>query len=484
MTAAADSNPDPWAIARGAPVTGLRHVLDSAGWSAFAAALAGRADPWLLAMWADTAQVHALLQNAEGVPLLVSGMVDAGWYAALSPHRPAAALFERAVHDLWGHSAAGGTDSRPWLDHGDWPVLRPMSARPVPHAGVPEFPEFHEVPDAGDAPDGLPLPQIALGPVQAGDGAPAHLRISVAGNTMVRLEARLGYAHKGTLLLMRGKSPRAAARLAARLDGEATVAHSTAFARAAEAACGAEIPPRAAALRDVAGALERVAMHLHDLGGLCAAAGARHPGLRFGWHREALLQASHAAFGHRLMMDCVVPGGVAADIAVDGPPAILAALDALTMEWPTLLRATIGDSGLADRLAGLGALTAETVGSWASGRPGLARGSDVGSRLRAMLDAVAAGAGLLRAALPALPPGAVGIGLPPGNGEGLGRSDTARGACWHWLRVDAGQVAACFAVDPGWMLWPLLEHAAQGAALADLELIRRSLAPTVSGMDL
>jgi Ni,Fe-hydrogenase III large subunit len=52
----------------------------------------------------------------------------------------------------------------------------------------------------------------------------------------VRLEARLGYTHKGTLTLMRGKSPRTAARFAARLSGEATVAHGIAFARATEAA--------------------------------------------------------------------------------------------------------------------------------------------------------------------------------------------------------------------------------------------------------
>ena len=41
---------------------------------------------------------------------------------------------------------------------------------------------------------------------------------------------------------MRGKSPRAAARFAARLAGEATVAHSIAFARATEAALGCEVP--------------------------------------------------------------------------------------------------------------------------------------------------------------------------------------------------------------------------------------------------
>ena len=67
---------------------------------------------------------------------------------------------------------------------------------------------------------------------------------------------------------MRGKSPRAAARFAARLSGDTTVAHAIAFARAAEAASATEAPPRAAALRAVMAELERIANHLGDFGAI------------------------------------------------------------------------------------------------------------------------------------------------------------------------------------------------------------------------
>ena len=48
----------------------------------------------------------------------------------------------------------------------------------------------------------------------------AHLRLSLDGPAIRRAELRLGFTHKGTLALMRGKSPRAAARFAARLSGD------------------------------------------------------------------------------------------------------------------------------------------------------------------------------------------------------------------------------------------------------------------------
>ena len=87
------------------------------------------------------------------------------------------------------------------------------------------------------------LMQLPLGPIHGAIEEPAHLRLTVRGEAVLRAEARLGYAHKGTLALMRGKSPRTAARFVARLAAEATVAHALAFARATEAALGSSPRP-------------------------------------------------------------------------------------------------------------------------------------------------------------------------------------------------------------------------------------------------
>jgi Ni,Fe-hydrogenase III large subunit len=273
-----------------------RHVLAPEDW----ARLGESPTRTLLALWADTAQVYALFREDADQILFVSTNVVESAYPALSPAFPLAAWFERMVRDLWGHGALGGIDERPWLDHGRWARTVPMALRPGSPI-APEPPEFLPMDDET-------LDQVPLGPVRPGIAPAAHLRLTVSGETIVRAEARLGYTHKGTLSLIRGKLPRAAARFAARLVGEATVAHSIAFASATEAALGVEIPPRAAALRKLMAHIERVAATAD------------------GTLKEALRRTVNIAFGHRLMMDCVVPGGVAADIAPGGLDALRKAL--------------------------------------------------------------------------------------------------------------------------------------------------------------
>ena len=123
------------------------------------------AAPPLLALWADTAQVHALFVDAAvGQVLLASCAVEQGRYPALSPMRPAAAWFERMVADLWGHTAEDGIDARPWLDHGRWPHTQPMGVRPGPPGPPPEPPEFLPVEGAAEGGD---LHQVPVGPIHA-----------------------------------------------------------------------------------------------------------------------------------------------------------------------------------------------------------------------------------------------------------------------------------------------------------------------------
>jgi Ni,Fe-hydrogenase III large subunit len=456
-----------------------RYLLSSEGWRAMVAALADQAEPAFLGLWADAAQVHALF--LADAPLLASAPVEAGLYAAPSRHRPGAARFERMVADLWGHVAAHGADSRPMLDHGHWPTLHPLSPRALPYAGAPEPPEFLAVPGAGQ--HVLRSGPVAVGPVGGGIGAPAHLHVTAAGSRAMRLEARTGYAHRGCQALLPGPLP-AGARLAGRLNGEATVAHSTAFAHAAEAALGVEAPPRARALRGVMQELERLAIHLAVLASVCAAAGDRAAALRAGSAREGLLRASAAAFGHRLLMDAVVPGGVAADLAPGGDAVILGALDAAAAQdlMPAAVLDRLGGIGRAGQaLHPAGPAGGLEFGLVAAAAPA---GGDAAARVRARLQDLPRSAALLRRALDLLPPGPLIAALPAGGGEGLGTAEGPHGAVWHWLRLDGGSVADGFALDPAWLHLPLAEDACAGAALADVPLILASVAAAVPGMDL
>jgi len=140
---------------------------------------------------------------------------------------------------------------------------------------------------------------------------PGHFRFTANGETVVRLEERLGYTHKGIESLMTGASVDAAARLAARTSGDSTAAYGFAFARAVEVALGIEIPPRAIWLRALMAELERLANHFGDIGAICNDAGFAIMLAHCGILRERVLRTAQACFGHRLMMDCIVPAVLA-----------------------------------------------------------------------------------------------------------------------------------------------------------------------------
>lgn len=403
-----------------------RHVLPTAQWAALQPD-----DIALIAAWADTAEIHALFMGPGARPLLASTTVNDGHYYALSPLFPAATAPERMIKDLWGHIADGAADERPIIDHGAWPLTRPLAARPGPATG-PQEPQFRPADPA--------LMQLPLGPASGALAEPVHLRVHTDGRRIAAAEARLGYGHKGALLLMRGKSTRAAARFAARLSADSTVANSLAFARAAEAALGVAPPARAAGLRVLMLAVERIATNLDTLAGISP-----EPA---GTLLETLRQAALRATGHRLMMDCVVPGGLAGEIVPDW---LRPALAAIAGALPELYAACPDDPPAA------------------------------ASRLRARVDAIATA---LLTADDDVPDGVTSVALPTASGEGLACAAGPRGDVWHWLRLDGGLIAAAYAADPSWLLWPALEAALQGAALADLPLIEAAFGCARSGIDL
>jgi Ni,Fe-hydrogenase III large subunit len=440
-----------------------------------------------IALWTESTQAYALFKGA----FITTELVD-GTYPALSPNHPGAAWFEKLALDLNGHKATGVTHTATAISHHRAPD------------GTAAWPEFL-------APPGEGVHQISVGPVHAGIIEPGHFHFGVIGETILKLEARLGYSHKGTLALMRGKSPRVAARFAARVSGDSTVAHSIAFAHAAEAALGVVPPPRAVYLRAVMAEIERIANHASDIGAIAGDAGFAFLDARFAWHRESFCAAAQAAFGHRLMMDMVIPGGIAGDMNTGGGDFLLRALDALEIELPRLTRVFENYASLQDRLVGTGHISTHLAARYAaggftgraSGRDNDARVSpgyapydiigvnvpvetegDVGARVRIRIAELVESTALIRAMLDGLPDSTIAIAPPNGSGFGLGVAESFRGPAWHWLKIDSGLITGVFIADPSTLHWPLLEHAAATGIVADFPLINKSINASYSGVDL
>src|SRR5688500_6915364 len=303
-------------------------IVNRAAWEQAAAGLQ-RGDRSLLSLWGEPGLAHLALIEANKISVLHLDCA-AGAFPSVGRLHPPAIRLERAMQDLAGMRADGAPDTRPWLRHSG------------PYAFLPA--------------EGESLHQIPVGPVHAGIIEPGHFRFTANGETVVRLEERLGYAHKGIDALMAGASLERAASLAGRVSGDSTVAYAIAFAQAVEDALGAELPPRAAWLRALAAELERLANHFGDIGAVCNDASFSLMHAHCGILREHVLRVSDAAFGHRLMMDRAVPGGVAADLASAGAERLPTLVRTVRRRFPELIELYDSTASLQNRTATTGIL--------------------------------------------------------------------------------------------------------------------------------
>src|SRR5262249_14568204 len=126
---------------------------------------------------------------------------------------------------------------------------------------------------------------------------------------------------------------------------------------AVEAATGLDTPPRALFLRALMAELERLANHFGDIGAICNDASFSLIHAHCGILREHVLRVADVGFGHRLMMDCVVPGGTAVDLAAGGAQAIPTLLRTIRRRFPELVELYDSSASLPNRTITTGTLT-------------------------------------------------------------------------------------------------------------------------------
>ena len=155
--------------------------------------------------------VHYLIDvNGREYRMLRSPVT--GPIPSATPITPAAAWYERELHDQYGIECDGHPDPRPLLFHENWPGnVHPMidDASHVPWIDADGQYRFLRV--QGDG-----VCEVPVGPIHAGIIEPGHFRFSVVGDTVLHLELRHFYTHKGTEKLFentRGDGRRADCRI-------------------------------------------------------------------------------------------------------------------------------------------------------------------------------------------------------------------------------------------------------------------------------
>ncbi|MDR3372825.1 MAG: NADH-quinone oxidoreductase subunit C [Ancalomicrobiaceae bacterium] len=488
-----------------------RRLVEAEMWLDLAARLAA-GEGTFLALWGDVGAVHLafLDAGATAVPAVASLACRDGTFPSVAALLACAIRPERAIRDLFGLTPIGMPDERYWLDHGRWPEGRPFHPPEPAEASAAVVPPYRFLASTGPG-----LHQIPVGPVHAGIIEPGHFRFTCNGETVVRLEARLGYVHKGLDRLMAGATIERAAKLAARTSGDSTVAYSFAFARAVEAALSVEAPPRSQWLRALMAEIERLANHLGDIGGICNDAAFSLMLAHCSSLREQVLRTAETAFGHRLMMDAICPGGVTVDVKKDGMAAVRGLLKVVRAQFAELVELYDNTASLADRTVATGRLSAALARDFAAGGfvgrasgrsfdarrdlpyapydrlhfevPVLTEG-DVNARIWIRIREVGESLDLIEQILAGMPSGPIAVDLLGhimGVSEGLAVVEGFRGDILAWVRLAAdGTVERAYLRDPSWAHWPLLEAVIEGNIVADFPLCNKSFNCSYSGHDL
>ncbi len=453
--------------------------------------------------------LHIAFDMAEGLACLTLPLATENpQFPDLALPFPAANRMQRAVHDLIGAAPENG-DRRPWLRHANWPAEFYPLRRDTPDArfaAVNE--EYAFVRVEGDG-----VHEVPVGPIHAGIIEPGHFRFSVMGENVLRLEQRLGWKHKGIERRFVGMGLGEGAKLAGRVSGDSTVAYAWAYSQAAEAISGAMPPPRALWLRALLLERERVANHLGDLGYLGNDVALSFGLMQFMRLKEDWIRLNARLFGHRLLMDCIIPGGVAVDLDAVGAQAIVDQCQALGDEVTDLKQIYDEHAGLQDRFLTTGRILpslAKLLGviglagrasaqRWdlrcnhphepydrLEPKMAIERNGDVAARALVRFAEIRESLNLIRKIVSEMPPGSIGnLARSTADKRGFGWIEGWRGDVLVALETGAdGKIRRCHCHDPSWQNWPALEHAVIDNIVPDFPLINKSFNLSYAGPDL
>ncbi|MBF0487475.1 MAG: NADH-quinone oxidoreductase subunit C [Nitrospirae bacterium] len=456
--------------------------------------------------------IYACFRHSNEYLIVKSELsADSPEFPSLVKYFVPAYRFERQIRSLMGVTPVGHPDDRPWIKFEDWPEdawpLRKSfdaSKRMVRSDG-----EYAWLRAEGEG-----VYEIPVGPVHAGIIEPGHFRFQAVGETIVNLEERLGYVHKGIEKRFEAMTWEEAVRLAGRVSGDTTVAHSLAYCMALESMTHCHVPVRAQWLRALFLERERIANHLGDIGAICNDAAFAFMLYQCSRLKEAMLATNHRLFGHRFMMDKVIPGGVTVDIDLTAKIEMLSELDFLDRDFHRLVRIYEESSSLEDRVRGTGILTSElarelcTVGvvARASGlnvdcrvhnpfppydsigvdSPVLVAG-DVHARVWVRVVEIRASMSIMRTILAKIPVGPIAVecGAVSPDTTGFAAVEGWRGEIIYWLQCgQKGEINRCMVRDPSSVNWLALEQAIKGNIVPDFPICNKSFNQSYSGHDL
>jgi len=347
---------------------------------------------------------------------------------------------------------------------------------------------------------------VPLGPYHPLQEEPEFFMLTVEGETVVDIDVRVGYNHRGIEKLSERKTFDQSTFVIERICGICSTSHPFAYTRAVEDIIPMEVPERAKYIRTIIAEGERVHSHLLWLG-LAGHFLGYNTVYMWAWKlREEILDVMEILSGNRNNYAMFKPGGVRRDIKAEDIPICLKKIDSIIPTCVMLKKAVLDDPVLHARTKGVGVLTKEASINYSALGP-TSRASGVARDLRKDCpygaydqidwDMIVTENGdvfdkavvriletfesikILKTCLQNLPPGEIDADLtsiPPG--EGIGHIEAPRGETFHYVRSDGTNRPARHKVRaPTFMNLPTYKATVIGESLSDATIILAAIDP-------
>lgn len=424
---------------------------------------------------------------------------------------PAAALYEREIHDMFGIVPLGHPDAKRLVFHGNWPKDEFPLRKEYDGKHKPDFVKnkatFQSVSGEG-------VYEIPVGPVHAGIIEPGHFRFSVAGGPIINLEAQLYFVHKGIEKMCEGMSIERCLYVSERISGDETFANSRAYCQAIEKIAGVRAPVRAQYTRVVFAELERLTSHLGDLGGVCTDVAYGFAAFQFKMMRGWAYRIADELCGMRFLRSVNKLGGLRKDFIYGKESSIIEHLERIRKELEDTEAIIKSNSIYIDRVEHTGILRADIAADLnAVGPGGRASGmyfdvrkslpydaykyldfkmpehcnGDVNCRMNTKLEECFEAISLMKNAIETMPDGE--ICEPIENVApfrcAFGINEAPRGENIHWVMTGENNTVFRYKIrTPSFCNWPVLCHAVKGNTVTDFPLINKSFNLSYAGNDL
>ena len=422
-------------------------------------------------------------------------------FPSLAAEMPSFNWHEREVKDMLGLRPQGHPDPRPLMLHGDWPEeFQPLRKE---FDGA-QWVSREESRESFVRYEGQDVTEIPVGPIHAGIIEPVHFRFGAVGDTMLHLDARLFYTHRGLEKRSEGQTLKKTVFVAERICGVCALSHAVSYAQAAEHAAEADIPLRAKYLRTLFLEMERLYNHVGDVGNVCAGFGLAVGVSQGARLREELLRLNDRIAGHRYLRGIVALGGVRFDLCPADFADILSTINRVENDFNELVEIILSHDIAMDRMQNTGVLSLQQakdfevvgVAARASGRNidirrdapyaaynlvkfdvPLYREGDVLARVRVRIDEIAQACMIVRQVAGQIAAGPIRNEIPPiaPYQRGMGWSESPKGETVHWLSVGLHETVERYRVRSAtFSNWPAVPLTIPGNIIPDFPLINKS----------